>query len=620
MITNADFNAYILNYIKNDKTKSAVMLSGSWGTGKSYYIINSLIPFLKLEENGSIECLCVSLYGINDLREINKSLYFENKILHKKTKRKLPGWIKAYAKPVFTGAIGIGKTILKSLTSVDLDLSIDNPNMQKLYDSVDLKNKLVVFEDIERSGIDIIEFMGYVNNLCEQDGIKVLLVANEKEIIKKELNKKKNEYLVKGLKFYEEQEDNEIIISSSIPTEYKNIKEKTVSDTILFYSSCKEAMSNILSQFNNDYLNKIINYDKDIFEKIEMEIMRDEKVNSQNLRSFIYACQKTSEIFKQVEFDMDLEFAKHIFLSNIAFVLKKKSDESKNWDNDGLVSSELGTYKYPIYKFSYDYICNQYLNINQIQKLHNGYVKNKKDLATKKELEPYFKIIYSYYICSEDEIKDAVDKIRDFLKTKDTIPVAEYGRLANYLISIKRDISYNEVVEECKKLMINNISKTDNKSIDRIVIHSGISLETQDDENELNLFIEELNNKIKNKNNELKYFDYSIENLDYFCEYIRENKDSFIIERSFAKQLNNDKIINLIKQCTAEQMQKLRSVFHYVYSFSNIGEYYSNDKESLIDLQEKVNALLNKEKAFDKIQIKQLRYFYNNLKDFIERL
>ena len=44
------------------------MLSGSWGTGKSYYIINSLIPFLKLEENGSIECLCVSLYGINDLR------------------------------------------------------------------------------------------------------------------------------------------------------------------------------------------------------------------------------------------------------------------------------------------------------------------------------------------------------------------------------------------------------------------------------------------------------------------------------------------------------------------------------------------------------------------------
>jgi len=48
MITNADFNAYILNYIKNDKTKSAVMLSGSWGTGKSYYIINSLIPFFEV--------------------------------------------------------------------------------------------------------------------------------------------------------------------------------------------------------------------------------------------------------------------------------------------------------------------------------------------------------------------------------------------------------------------------------------------------------------------------------------------------------------------------------------------------------------------------------------------
>ena len=57
---------------------------------------------------------------------------------------------KSICKPVFTGAIGIGKTILKSLTCW-FGFSIDNPNMQKLYDSVDLKNKLVVFEDIERS-------------------------------------------------------------------------------------------------------------------------------------------------------------------------------------------------------------------------------------------------------------------------------------------------------------------------------------------------------------------------------------------------------------------------------------------------------------------------------------
>lgn len=35
---------------------------------------------------------------------------------------------------------------------------------------------------MERSGIDILEVLGYVNNLVEQDGVKVLLVANEEEI------------------------------------------------------------------------------------------------------------------------------------------------------------------------------------------------------------------------------------------------------------------------------------------------------------------------------------------------------------------------------------------------------------------------------------------------------
>ena len=38
-------------------------------------------------------------------------------------------------------------------------------------------------EDLERSSIDIIEVLGFVNNLVEQDGVKVLLVANEEEII-----------------------------------------------------------------------------------------------------------------------------------------------------------------------------------------------------------------------------------------------------------------------------------------------------------------------------------------------------------------------------------------------------------------------------------------------------
>ena len=37
MMTNDEYNLYIENYLKNDKTQSAIMLTAPWGMGKSYY-------------------------------------------------------------------------------------------------------------------------------------------------------------------------------------------------------------------------------------------------------------------------------------------------------------------------------------------------------------------------------------------------------------------------------------------------------------------------------------------------------------------------------------------------------------------------------------------------------
>lgn len=54
-------NKYILHYIEDDKTKSAIMLTSPWGTGKSYYIQNELRPFLEDEKNGKHKCIVVSL-------------------------------------------------------------------------------------------------------------------------------------------------------------------------------------------------------------------------------------------------------------------------------------------------------------------------------------------------------------------------------------------------------------------------------------------------------------------------------------------------------------------------------------------------------------------------------
>lgn len=65
-MNNDELNTYIKHYIEHDKTNRAIMLTASWGTGKSYYIQNELIDFLQKEENGNHKCIVISLYGIID--------------------------------------------------------------------------------------------------------------------------------------------------------------------------------------------------------------------------------------------------------------------------------------------------------------------------------------------------------------------------------------------------------------------------------------------------------------------------------------------------------------------------------------------------------------------------
>ena len=69
-----DLNKFILHYITEDKTRSAIMLTAPWGSGKTYYIQNNLIPFL---ENNNKKSVVVSVYGLKNLYELSKAIYLE---------------------------------------------------------------------------------------------------------------------------------------------------------------------------------------------------------------------------------------------------------------------------------------------------------------------------------------------------------------------------------------------------------------------------------------------------------------------------------------------------------------------------------------------------------------
>lgn len=602
-MTNDELNTFIQHYVEKDQTKSAIMLTAPWGTGKSYYIQNSLIPYLR--DNASTKCVVISLYGQSDLHEVSKSIFMETKLkaLNKDTTKVAGGKL-------------IAKTVIKGVASFwGINLDINEDDLQKLYASADLSGKLLIFEDLERSGIDILSILGYINNLVEQDGVKVLLVANESEILKfDQINKTVD---------VKEQIFN---VLSEESKQYLKIKEKTVSDTIHFYPQTYKTIDDIFISFKNESLNKLLEkkncYDghSDISHVVVDEIMSSKTISNYNLRSLIFGCQKSVDLFALSPKDVEESFLKQILFGTIAFSLKKKSNESLDWDSKEETSSELGTSAYPLFKFCFEYVCYQRAYKDEIGCFYQKYIGKRNTNKIKKAIQDHIDVLYSYYVHTEKEVRLSLEYVKDSLNSNDAIPISEYGRLANYLVAIEDALGCAELVDECKSNMLNNISELDDDTLDAIEMHSGIQLDSSSRNKELNDFINEMKNKAESSKTYLYGFDYTQNNLESFYQTILKKHDSFVSKRCFAQLIDADRLGGLLKQCAPCDIEKIRHIFHSVYSFSNINDFFSGDKASLIRIKDVVEKLRAESNGFDKIKMLQLSYLSGNLSDFISRL
>ena len=601
-MTPTELNDYIKDFFVKNKTRSALMLKAPWGTGKSYYIQNDLIPDLK---KNNIKSVVVSLYGKKDIYEVSKSIFLESKIkfLNKNIRGAAEGKI-------------FGKTIIKNIAHFcNIDLDINKEDLQNIYESMDLSKTMVILEDLERSQVDILSIMGYVNNLVEQDKIKVLLVANEDEIIKYDKNNNKDN---------KEKENSEKHFTERTK-EYLRIKEKTISDTLFFSPNICKSIDDIFSSFNNEKLNELLK-DKEscdgyslLSHKIKDNIMSNADIDNYNLRSLIFGCQKTIDLFEKNTICVDKSFLMQMLLGNIAFSLRRKIDETISWDSNNDISPNLGTFDYPLFKFSFNYICYQTFNIEEMNDFYTRYLRRESIKKEYTKVTNQLKIIYAYLENSEKDVKESLLTIKQFLK-ENILPIHEYGKLANYLISIKENIGCNNIIDECKKIMINNIGELDESTIDLIRTHDGIYLSSNTSKTEMNDFMEKMLNKIKISNKNLLPLDYSTKHVDDDYKYIYKNKDTFVSKRCFANKLDIEKLAKLLNQCSAKQIKKIRIAFRSVYSFSNIKDFFAMDKSSLTKLNNKIKHIIDHPNGQDKIQILQLKYLFKYLEQIINKL
>lgn len=185
---NSHIKKYLDLYLDKKDTEFAILISGKWGSGKTHFI-NNYIENKKIEHR--YKFIYISLFGLKNISEVNDAIFQEfHPILSHKTTKFLGGLI--------TSAIKFG---------VNIDLNGDGKNDGSVSISIDklnffnkekFDNVIFIFDDLERTIIDLSEILGFINSLCENQKLKVLVVANEDEIQNELYNKFKEKVIGKS--------------------------------------------------------------------------------------------------------------------------------------------------------------------------------------------------------------------------------------------------------------------------------------------------------------------------------------------------------------------------------------------------------------------------------------
>ncbi|MFY4805246.1 P-loop NTPase fold protein [Aliarcobacter butzleri] len=322
---NKHISQFLNYYIELSNPQYAVFLKGKWGSGKTHFINEYKNELNKNKQ----KYIYVSLYGVTSYDEIEtkflEAIY--PRLYNKKT--------------IFAGKIA--KQLLKATLKIDWDadgkadgsVNIQIPNF-KPEDLLNTRDYILIFDDLERCSINIINLLGYINFFVEHQSYKVILIANEEELEKTE--------------------------------KYTQIKEKLIGKTFEFISDANSAYDSFLGELENE--NKI---KENILEKQKSNILElFEKFQSNNLRALRQTLLDFERFYDKVLVNHQ---AKEELIKDILYWFFLFSFEIKQGNNDILDLQKFSEeyYSYISKQNSEKAIQTKYIYFNNKYKFKDNY-------------------------------------------------------------------------------------------------------------------------------------------------------------------------------------------------------------------------------------------------------
>ncbi|CAI3954201.1 unnamed protein product [Commensalibacter communis] len=297
---NSDQNQHITDYLtyyinKEEPADSAILLTGSWGCGKTYYI-DQFIAKINAEEKQKAEkeqqkyIFKMSVFGLKTIADLDDQISQE--ICYSLE----PG--------LGQSARILGKTLAVAGTvwnCFDVPIKIKQDKLQeasknlskkleKLLFSKNKSNIIFVFDDLERTDIPLKELLGHINAFVERDHIKVILIANEDELTK-EFTRQEQKEETSETKPYTSEDD---LKNREI---YIKFKEKVISKTFEVQSDFDDTLSYFIQ--NNPYQNLLLEHDYILKEVYKTQTSINLRQLKQALDDFTYLLDNLEEKHQQ---------------------------------------------------------------------------------------------------------------------------------------------------------------------------------------------------------------------------------------------------------------------------------------------------------------------------------
>ncbi len=243
------------------QTNYAILISGKWGVGKTFYFKNTLKEEISkidtLEDAGKkYKPIHISLFGLTSIESIKEQIALSIFPLLKNKTFKIS--------TALLGLIADGILKFHRINSSDNFKDFISSTGKNLIEIQDL---VICFDDLERKSdqLDVKDIIGYINTLVENNGAKVIIIAHDDELK---------------------------------DVAYKNFKEKVIGINMIFSPPFEESINAVITLrygHSNKGFEKFITSNKG-------SIVPLLATNANyNLRTVIFALDKLQNIYSIIE-------------------------------------------------------------------------------------------------------------------------------------------------------------------------------------------------------------------------------------------------------------------------------------------------------------------------------